>query len=316
MTDLMRRYKKMLGIRCFEEAVRDLYEHGDVPGIVHLSIGQEAVAVGVCDTLETTDYITSTHRGHGHCLAKGADPERMFAELLGRRGGYCLGLGGSMHIANKAVGNLGANAIVGGSVAIAAGAGLAARNLGRGSVVVCFIGDGAVNQGLLFEAMNLAAIGSLPVIYVCEDNQYAEYTLASSTTAGSPEGRAAAMGIAAARADGMSVTAVADVTRAAVARARAGEGPSFLIFDTYRFYGHGMSDRNRSYRTRDEEARWREQDPLTLAGQELVRDGTATEQELRQLRHDGEEAMKVAVERAKQDQVLAPEELAGYVYAH
>lgn len=315
MSSLLDQYRLMTRIRAFEEVVKDLYERGQVPGIVHLSIGQEAVAAGICDPLSPADYITSTHRGHGHCLAKGAEPERMFAELLGRRGGYCKGLGGSMHIANRAAGNLGANAIVGGSVAIAAGAALAARNLGQGAVVVCFLGDGAANQGLLFEAMNLAAINALPVIWACEDNLYAEYTLGASMTAGSLTGRAEAMGIRASRADGMDVTAVLAAGQQAVARARAGEGPSFLAFETYRFHGHGLSDRARAYRTRAEEERWRQRDPVLQAGQRLVADGAATEADLAAIKEAAVAEMEAAAGRAAEDTALPAEDLAEYVYA-
>jgi acetoin:2,6-dichlorophenolindophenol oxidoreductase subunit alpha len=308
-------YRTMVEIRCFEEVVRDLYERGQVPGIVHLSIGQEAVATGICSALAVTDYITSTHRGHGHCLAKGADPEQMFAELLGRQSGYCKGLGGSMHIANRSVGNLGANAIVGGSVAIAAGAALAARNRGSGAVAVCFIGDGAANQGLLFEAMNFAAVSSLPVIYVCEDNVYAEYTRGSAMTAGSLEARAAAMEIPSRRADGMIVSEVAAAGEEAVARARAGNGPTFLVFETYRFHGHGLSDRARSYRTRAEEEQWLQRDPILQAGRRLVGAGECTEADLQQIGLDVAEAMNAAAERAADDEVLPVDALAEYVYA-
>src|SRR6202046_1351691 len=181
---LLRFYRQMTAIRLFEENVNELYTRALMPGLAHLYIGEEAVAVGVCEALERTDYITSTHRGHGHCFAKGASPDKMFAELLGKKAGYCKGKGGSMHIADPATGNLGANAIVCGSAGIATGAAFSARRLGTGKVSVCFIGEGALGQGLLYEVMNLAQLYKLPVIYVCENNLYTEYTHFSETTAG------------------------------------------------------------------------------------------------------------------------------------
>src|SRR5216110_2101131 len=177
-------YRQMAKIRAFEEQVNELYLGAKMPGLAHLYVGEEGVAVGVCEALRPDDYITSTHRGHGHCLAKGASPDRMFAELLGKEAGYCRGKGGSMHIADPATGNLGANAIVAGSVGIATGAAFAAKYLKTGQVAVCFFGDGAMGQGLLYEVMNMASLWKLPVIYVCENNRYNEYTSYTETTAG------------------------------------------------------------------------------------------------------------------------------------
>src|SRR6266699_495565 len=191
----LRMYRRMFSIRQFEEHANDLYLRALMPGLTHLYVGQEAVAVGICEALQPTDYITSTHRGHGHCVAKGASPDRMFAELLGKEAGYCRGKGGSMHIADPATGNLGANAIVGGSVGIATGAAFAAKRLGNGRVAVCFFGEGALGQGSLYEVMNLAQLWKLPVIYVCENNLYNEYTHFHETTAGTILGRAAAFEI-------------------------------------------------------------------------------------------------------------------------
>src|SRR5213596_4405983 len=180
----LRMYKRMLMIRLFEEQVNDLYTRALMPGLAHLYIGEEAVAVGVCEALRQNDYITSTHRGHGHCLAKGASLDRMFAELLGKAPGYCRGKGGSMHIADQETGNLGANAIVGGSAGIATGAAMSAKMQGTNQVTVCFFGDGALGQGLLYEVMNMAALWRLPVIYLCENHLYNEYTHNSETIAG------------------------------------------------------------------------------------------------------------------------------------
>src|SRR5579862_3455960 len=181
---LLRFYRQMLSIRLFEERVNDLYTRALMPGLAHLYIGEEAVAVGVCEALRRDDYITSTHRGHGHCLAKGAKVDLMFAELLGKEAGYCKGKGGSMHIADPDTGNLGANAIVGGSAGIATGAAFSAKRLGTDRVAVCFFGEGALGQGVLYEVMNLASLWKLPIVYVCENNMYNEYTHYSETTAG------------------------------------------------------------------------------------------------------------------------------------
>ena len=192
----LRMYRQMMAIRLFEENVNELYTRALMPGLAHLYIGEEAIAVGVCEALRHDDYVTSTHRGHGHCLAKGASPKLMFAELLGKEAGYCRGKGGSMHIADPATGNLGANAIVAGSVGIATGAALSAKTLKSGQVAVCFFGEGALGQGVLYECMNLAQLWKLPVIYVCENNMYTEYTHFSETTAGDIPARAAAIACA------------------------------------------------------------------------------------------------------------------------
>src|SRR5437870_10284271 len=221
-------YRRMLAIRLFEERVNDLYTRALMPGLAHLYIGEEAVAVGVCEALRTDDYITSTHRGHGHCLAKGATPRLMFAELLGKRAGYCKGKGGSMHIADPDTGNLGANAIVGGSAALAAGAAFSSKFLRQDRVVVCFFGEGALGQGVLYESMNLAQLWTLPVIYLCENNMYCEYTHYSETTAGDIPSRATAFGLASETVDGQDVRAVHAAASKMVERARRGDGPGFL----------------------------------------------------------------------------------------
>jgi len=262
----LRAYRQMVRIRLFEEQVNELYTRALMPGLAHLYSGEEAVAVGICEALRIDDYITSTHRGHGHCLAKGASPDRMFAELLGKEAGYCRGKGGSMHIADPATGNLGANAIVGGSVGIATGAAFAAKRLGNGKVAICFFGEGALGQGSLYEVMNLAQLWKLPVIYVCENNLYNEYTHYSETTAGTILGRAAAFGIEATTVDGQDVRAVNEVAARLIKRARQGEGPAFLQADTYRYSGHHVGDINREYyRSKQEEQQWKtERDPIKL----------------------------------------------------
>src|SRR5690242_20967898 len=224
---LLQMYKHMVSIRLFEEQVNELYTRALMPGLAHLYIGEEAVAVGICSALHSDDYITSTHRGHGHCLAKGASPDRMFAELLGKEAGYCKGKGGSMHIADPATGNLGANAIVGGSAGIATGAAFSAKRLGDGRVAVCFFGVGALGQGSLYEVMNMASVWKLPVIYVCENNMYNEYTHFSEVTAGDILARGKAFGIPSESVDGQNVRAVHAVARRLVDRARKGEGPAF-----------------------------------------------------------------------------------------
>src|SRR5947208_7579631 len=198
-------YRQMLKIRLFEEEVNQLYLGAKMPGLAHLYIGEEAVAVGLCEALRQDDYITSTHRGHGHCIAKGAAPDKMFAELLGKAAGYCRGKGGSMHIADQDTGNLGANAIVGGSAGMATGAALSAKMRGSSQVAVCFFGDGALGQGLLYETMNMAALWKLPVVYVCENNLYGEYTPCGETIAGEILARARAFGIQAESVDGQDV---------------------------------------------------------------------------------------------------------------
>jgi TPP-dependent pyruvate/acetoin dehydrogenase alpha subunit len=253
----------MWTIRRFEEALEDLYSRGMLHGTNHLSIGQEAVAAGACSALEDGDLITSTHRGHGHCIAHGADPMRMMAELLGREDGYCRGRGGSMHIADVASGNLGANGIVAGSMTIAVGAALSQRLLGQDQVVLCFFGDGAANEGSFHEALNLAAVWQLPVLFLCENNQYGmSMSVDRSTAGGSVAARGAAYGLEGLRVDGNDVVAVWEAVRDAAATARGGGGPALLEAVTYRYRGHSKSDRN-LYRTQDEIEEWRSQrDPL------------------------------------------------------
>jgi len=269
-------YRQMAKIRAFEEQVHELYKSAKMPGLAHLYVGQEAVAVGVCEALRRDDFITSTHRGHGHCLAKGASVNRMFAELLGKEPGYCRGKGGSMHIADPETGNLGANAIVGGSAGIATGAALSAKMRDTSQVAVCFFGDGALGQGLLYEAMNMAALWKLPVIYVCENNLYGEYTPCGETIAGDILARPRALGVHAESVDGQDVQLVNATMRKLVERARRGEGPAFLECKTYRYYGHHVGDVNREYRTREEEREWMSHhDPLETLTSRLTAQGLA-----------------------------------------
>jgi len=274
---LLQLYRQMVAIRLFEERVNDLYTRALMPGLAHLYIGEEAIAVGVCEALRRDDYITSTHRGHGHCLAKGAKPNLMFAELLGKEIGYCKGKGGSMHIADPATGNLGANAIVGGSAGIATGAAFASKYLRNGRVAVCFFGEGALGQGLLYEVMNLSSLWQLPVIFACENNGYNEYTHFSESTAGEVTARARAFGIATETVDGQNVRDVYTAATRYVEQARRGEGPAFLEFKTYRYHGHHVGDIARAYyRPKTEEQEWvTTRDPIPLHGDWLMSNGLA-----------------------------------------
>jgi len=296
----LRMYEQMRRIRTFEERVNELYRSAKMPGLAHLYIGQEAVAVGVCEALRQDDYITSTHRGHGHCLAKGASPDRMFCELLGKEEGYCRGKGGSMHIADHENGNLGANAIVGGSAGIATGAGFSAKARGTDQVAVCFFGEGALGQGVLYEVMNMAALWSLPVVYVCENNLYNEYTHYSETTAGDIAARPLAFGIPVEDVDGQDVRAVHGAASRSVARARAGEGPSFLLCSTYRFHGHHVGDVDRAYyRPKEEEAGWTgERDPITLLGDRLTSESGVEQDTLERVDREVAAEIEAAVEHA------------------
>jgi pyruvate dehydrogenase E1 component alpha subunit len=264
--------RQMLTIRRFEERASADYLAGKIYGVVHCYIGEEAVAVGVCTALERSDRIISTHRGHGHCIAKGADLNRMMAELYGRQTGYCKGKGGSMHIADPDTGNLGANAIVCGSAGIATGAALSAKRLKTGQVAVCFFGDGAMGQGLLYEVMNMAALWKLPVIYVCENNLYNEYTHNSETLAGDILTRAAGFGVPGESVDGQDVRKVFATMKNIVERVRQGAGPAFLVCNTYRFHGHHVGDVNREYyRSKQEEQMWKtERDPIKVLGDWLT----------------------------------------------
>jgi pyruvate dehydrogenase E1 component alpha subunit len=294
---LMRKYRQMVRIRAIEDNANQLYLSAKMPGLTHKSSGQEAVAVGICEALDTSDLINSTHRGHGHCVAKGAEFSRLFCELLGKAEGYCRGKGGSMHIADQANGNLGANAIVGGSAGIATGAALTAKRLGTGSVTVCFFGDGALGQGLLYEVMNMAALWKLPVIYACENNHYGEYTPTEEQAAGDLMARAAAFGIEGFQVDGQDVRAVNAVAADLVARCRRGEGPFFVLLDTYRYNGHHVGDINRAYyRPKEEEERWKStRDPITSLGQYLLAEGIADEAELAAVRAEVETEAEAAV---------------------
>ena len=309
-------YRMMYKIRVFEEQVNQLYISAKMPGLAHLYIGQEAIAVGVCETLRNDDYVTSTHRGHGHCLAKGASPDRMFAELLGRKAGYCRGKGGSMHIADTSTSNLGANGIVGGSLGIATGAAFACRMKHTDQVVACFFGDGALGEGVLYEVMNMASIWKLPVIYICENNLYGEYTPAAQVLAGDILARPQAFDVLAAQVDGQDVRAVhAEATRL-IEHARCGKGPAFLQCDTYRFTGHHVGDIDRTfYRPKEEEQHWmQERDPLRIAS-DWLKQRFATEEELEQIDREVKAEIDAAVQFALEAPFPPASEVDTHVYA-
>jgi pyruvate dehydrogenase E1 component alpha subunit len=314
---LIRLYRQMMKIRLFEEQVNQLYMSAKMPGLAHLYSGQEAVAVGVCETLRQDDYITSTHRGHGHCLAKGAALQRMFAELLGKAPGYCRGKGGSMHIADQDTGNLGANAIVGGSAGIATGAALSAKMRRSNQVAVCFFGEGALGQGLLYECMNMASLWKLPVIYVCENNLYNEYTHYSETTAGEVAARASAFGVQYESIDGQDVALVYRTSQRLVERSRNGHGPSFLVCNTYRFYGHHVGDVDRAYyRSKKEEDEWKSRrDPLKLLAERLIKEKMSDENSLSRIQHDLQNEIQAAVQFALDAPYPELSEVDQHVYA-
>ncbi|TBW33276.1 thiamine pyrophosphate-dependent dehydrogenase E1 component subunit alpha [Siculibacillus lacustris] len=306
--------RKMRLIRRFEESAEEAYVRGLIHGTMHLSIGQEASAVGVCSALSPTDYMTSTHRGHGHCLGKGADVGRMFAEFFGREDGYCRGRGGSMHIADPSTGNLGANGIVGGGLPIAVGAALAAKRLGNGRIVVCFFGDGANNEGAFHESLNMASVWKLPVVFVCENNKYGMSTsVARSTSVKNIADRAVAYSMPGVTVDGNRFADVADATHAAVERARRGEGPSLIECLTYRIRGHSKSDRNR-YRTKEEIESWQKRDPIQLFEAELLEFGLMDTPEMVAIQTSVEEEITAAIEFAKASPAPSPADLTRYVY--
>ncbi len=313
---ILRMYRQMVAIRAFEEQAGKFYAAGEMPGMVHLSAGQEAVAVGVCGALKRDDYITSNHRGHGHCLAKGARADRLFAELLGKAPGYSKGKGGSMHVADFPNGNLGTTGIVGGGIALAVGAGLSARRRGTRQVAVSFFGDGALNQGILFESMNMAAIWAVPVVFVCENNLYGEFTAAREVSAGSQyTSRGEVFDIPSLEVDGMDVLAVYDATARAVARARGGKGPTFLVCNTYRFGGHHAGDQKQAYRLDKEREKWEKRDPIPGLGRWLTAKKLAPPRQLEQIRLEVEKETQQAADFARAAPFPEPETVGQEVYA-
>jgi pyruvate dehydrogenase E1 component alpha subunit len=314
---LLDMYRRMVTIRQFENTTYDVYSRGIMPGLAHLYTGMEAVAVGVCITLRQQDNITSTHRGHGHLLAKGGDPKRMFAELLGKEAGYNRGKGGSMHIVDMSLGILGANGIVAGGLGIATGAGLSAKLLQEERISVAFFGDGALNEGLFYEAANMASLWKLPVVYIMENNSYGEYTPPTKATAGSGPARAEAMGIPTRSVDGNDVLAVYRAAVWATERARNGAGPSFVECKTYRWRGHHMGDQGDTYgyRSQEEIESWMTKCPVKHFRNYLLERGLVEEITLDEIDQQVEQVIDSAVEFAKQAPYPDPSEVFEHVYA-
>ena len=307
--------KRMYLIRRFEEGAEDSYMRGLIHGTMHLSIGQEASAMATCMELTDNDKITSTHRGHGHCIAKGADVGRMFAEFFGKETGYCHGRGGSMHIADVKTGNLGANGIVGGGLPIAVGAALSAKRLGKSDVTVCFFGDGANNEGAFHESLNMASVWKLPVVFVCENNQYGMSTsIKRSTAVARISDRAAAYSMPGVTVDGNDFSAVAEAVHLAIARARAGDGPSLVENLTYRWRGHSKSDRNR-YRTKEEIEMWMGQDPIARFRSELIVHGITDDAGADAIEAAAVADMEAGIAFAKASPAPDVSEVTRYVYA-
>ena len=296
--ELLKLYESMQRIRMFEEEVSELFAGGSIPGFVHLYTGQEAVAVGACAALNPDDYITSTHRGHGHLIAKGGDLKKMMAELFGKETGYCRGRGGSMHIVDVGLGILGANGIVGAGTQIAAGAGLSAKFRKSGQVVVCFFGDNATSEGMFHESINLASVWDLPVVFVCENNLYGQFTpYEKHSKVPDIAEKAKAYGIPGVIVDGNDVVAVREITAKAVERARAGKGPTLVECKTYRWHGHYEGDVY-AYRDEEEVERWKKKCPISNFRAKLIGEGVATEDELNALDESVDNAVKDAIEFA------------------
>jgi pyruvate dehydrogenase E1 component alpha subunit len=306
---------KMYKIRFFEETVDDLFARGLVHGTMHLSIGQEASAVGSIYALRDEDYILSTHRGHGHCIAKGADIKLMMAEFLGKETGYCRGRGGSMHIADMEGRNLGANGVVGGGIPLAVGVGLSLKMRRRHEIVMGFFGDGAANQGSFHESLNMAAIWSLPVVYVCENNQYGmSMSVRKAIKIENISQRAASYGMDGMTVDGNDVLEVYEAATDAAKRARAGQGPILLECKTYRWKGHSKSDQER-YRTKEEIEAWKEKDPIKRFRKILISEGLIGEGEADQIEEEAGQTIVEAVEYAQASPEPAVDTILEGVYA-
>jgi TPP-dependent pyruvate/acetoin dehydrogenase alpha subunit len=313
---LIEMLRLMLRIRRFEERLARLFRRGKLPGFVHLYIGEEAVAVGACSALKREDRITSTHRGHGHVIAKGAEVEKMMAELLGREDGYCRGKGGSMHTVDFSLGIMGTNGIVGGGIPIAVGSAWGDKQLGRDYVTVSFFGDGASNQGVFFEAMNLAAIWKLPVIFLCENNGYTEWTPTEKLTAGQIADRGKAFGIPSVQVDGNDVIAVHNAVAGAVERGRKGEGPSLIEARTYRWHGHNEGEEAFSgpYRPEDEIDEWKGKDPIPPFAAKLMEWGVLTQGEVDAIDAEETERVKESVKFAEESPFPDPEEALQHLF--
>ena len=312
---LIEALRQMYLIRRFEEKAEECYMRGLIHGTMHLSIGQEASAVGACMSLTDSDKITSTHRGHGHCIAKGAEVSKMFAEFFGKETGYCRGRGGSMHIANVEKGNLGANGIVGGGIPIAVGAALAAKHLGTNAITVCFFGDGANNEGAFHEALNIASVWKLPVVFVCENNKYGMSTSTERSTAVKQIAtRALAYDMPGDTVDGNDFSAVAEAVDRAVSRARGGDGPSLIESLTYRWRGHSRSDRNR-YRTKEEITAWQEKDPILRMSNMLTEHGIVDSARIMEIESEVEQIIEAAITFAMESPDPVQADATKYVYA-
>jgi len=308
-------YRKMLQIRFFEEKVFELYGQNLVPGTIHLYAGEEAVAVGVCAALREDDYITSTHRGHGHCIAKGADLGRTMAEILGKKTGYCKGKGGSMHIADFDIGMLGATAVVGAGLPIAVGAALSAQLRKTGQVVACFFGDGASNQGTFHESLNMASTWKLPVVFVCENNLYAMGTRQTKVmNIEDISDRAVAYGMSGTSVDGNDVLAVYDAVKIAVDNARAGKGSTLIECKTYRHKGHSRVDPAK-YRNKEEVQQWLAKDPIKRLEKTLLQGKSMSNDELKQIQKEVGAEIESAVKFALESPYPDPEDALEDIYA-
>ena len=307
-------YRTMVRIRVFEERVRKEFAAGNIPGFVHLYTGEEAVAVGACANLRPGDYITSTHRGHGHVIAKGGKTDRMMAELYGRKTGYNKGKGGSMHIADTEMGILGANGIVGAGIPIAGGAAMSAQMRETDQVAICFLGDGATNTGRFHEGVNLAACWNLPVIYVIENNLYAETMhIRDACKIADMAGRASSYGVPGKTVDGNDVLAVYEAVGEAVLRARKGEGPTLMECKTYRWYGHYEGD-TITYRTEDELEGWKKKDPIARFRKKLVVEDVLTEEGADRVDQEINDEIEAAVKFAAESPLPDPESVLEDVY--
>ena len=312
---LLEMYRTMVRIRTFEERVHKEFITGNIPGFCHVYSGEEASATGTCANLTPDDYITSTHRGHGHLIAKGSKTDLMMAELFGKKTGYCRGKGGSMHIADVDIGILGANGIVGGGITVAGGAALSAQMRGTDQVVICFLGDGASNRGTFHEGVNLAACWKLPVVYVIENNLYAEKTRITTTVMlPNIADRAVAYGIPDVTVDGNDVVAVYETVGEAVARARKGEGPTVIECKTYRHHGHYVGD-PQTYKPEEEVKEWMKKDPIPAFRKQLVETGVFTEKDADSINRDMEEEIENAVKFAVESPLPEPEETLEDVFA-
>jgi len=299
---LLDMYERMLLIRRVEKQLSEDFKAGLLPGAVHLYVGQEAVAVGMCEHLHDSDWITGTHRGHGHYLAKGGDPKPMMAEIYGRANGICKGMGGSMHVADFSKGIVGANGIVGGGLAITAGAALAAKLDGKGQIAVCFFGDGAANQGVFMETLNVSTLWNLPMIFMCEHNTYSEFSPTDTVTAGELADRARAFGMPTTVVDGNDVTEVWEAAGAAADRARSGDGPSFIEARTYRIHGHIEAEvhfLSSTYRDDEEIEQWRQRDPIDRLRAQLLSSGVADEAALTKIESGIQETVAAAEQYAQ-----------------